>query len=232
MCYAAVPCLVVQGVLLGEVCSPGLVLIYGRVRSRWCDVHRPALRWEEVTPQPSCRLLPCAWPVRDSRHTSAAVRRRCRSCGRVRPRVLGVSHALHKGAAEGTEDFVHKGRVCRPGLHLSADGGLLSFAQRQRPDLADRGVRQHSRGHRLGRGPRVFGWPLCPAPRGSVTRERRVRWDDGSGCVAAPFPCCRRVAGVQEVRPPPGGCGRGSLGFHWCLTPWAAKASLYSLGAR
>ena len=25
-----------------------------------------------------------------------------------------VSHASHKGAAEGTEDFVHKGRVCRP----------------------------------------------------------------------------------------------------------------------
>ena len=144
----------------------------------------------------------------------------------------GVSHASHKGAAEGTEEFVHKGRVCRPGLRLSAGGRLPSFAQRQRPDLADRGDRQRSRGHRLGRGPRAFGWPLCPAPRGSVTRERRVRWDDGSGCGAAPFPCCRRVAGVREVRPPPGGCGRRSLGFPSCLTPWAAKASLYSLGAR
>ena len=53
----------------------------------------------------------------------------------------GVSNASHKGAAEGTEDFVHKGRVCRLGLRLSADGRLQSFAQRQRPDLADRGAR-------------------------------------------------------------------------------------------
>ena len=50
----------------------------------------------------------------------------------------GVSYASHKGAAEGTEDFVHKGRVCRLGLRLSADGGLQLLAQRQRPDLVDR----------------------------------------------------------------------------------------------
>ena len=31
----------------------------------------------------------------------------------------------------------------------------------------------------------MFGWPLCQAPRGSGTRERRVRLDDGSGCGAA-----------------------------------------------
>ena len=158
--------------------------------------------------------------------------RRCRSCGRVGLRVLGVTHASHKGAVEGTEYFVHGGCVCRPGPRLSADGGLPSFAQRQRPDLVDEGVRQHSRGHRLGRGPRVYGWLLCPAPRGSVTRERRVRWDAGSGCGAAPFSCCRRVAGVREVRPPSGGCARRSLGLHSCRTPWAAKASLYPLGAR
>ena len=69
----------------------------------------------------------------------------------------GVSHASHQGAAEGTGDFVHKGRVCRPGLRLSADGGLPSFAQRQRPDPVARGVRQHPRGHRLSRGLRAFG---------------------------------------------------------------------------
>ena len=51
---------------------------------------------------------------------------------------LGVSHALHKGAAEGTEDFVHKGRECRLGLCLSVDGGLQLLAQRQGPDLVDR----------------------------------------------------------------------------------------------
>ena len=50
----------------------------------------------------------------------------------------GVSHALHKGAAEGTEDLVHKGRVCRLGLRLSANGGLQLPAQRQRLDLMDR----------------------------------------------------------------------------------------------
>ena len=49
----------------------------------------------------------------------------------------GVSHAPHKGAAEGTEDFVHKGCVCRLSLILSADGGLQLLAQRQRPDLVD-----------------------------------------------------------------------------------------------
>ena len=49
-----------------------------------------------------------------------------------------MSHASHKGGAEGTEDFVHKGRVCRLGLRLSVDGGLQLLAQRQRPDLVDR----------------------------------------------------------------------------------------------
>ena len=138
------------------------------------QTHRSALRWEEASPQPSCRLLPCAWPARDLCCACVALRRRCRSCGWVRLRVLGVSHASHTGAAEGTEDFVNKGRVCRPGPCLSADGGLSSFAQRRRLDLVDRGARQHSRGHWLGFGHRVYGWPLCPAPRGSVTRERMV----------------------------------------------------------
>ena len=49
----------------------------------------------------------------------------------------GVSHASHKGAAEGTEDLVHKGRVRCLGLRLSVDGGLQLLAQRQRPDLVD-----------------------------------------------------------------------------------------------
>ena len=50
----------------------------------------------------------------------------------------GTTHALQKGAAEGTEDFVHKGHVRHLGLRLSADGGLQLLAQRQRPDLVDR----------------------------------------------------------------------------------------------
>ena len=44
MCCAAVRGWVVQGVLSGGVGSPGVVVVYGRVRSRWCDVHRPAPR--------------------------------------------------------------------------------------------------------------------------------------------------------------------------------------------
>ena len=45
MCCAAVRRWVVQGVLLRGVGSPGVVVVYGRVRSRWCDVHRPAPRF-------------------------------------------------------------------------------------------------------------------------------------------------------------------------------------------
>ena len=127
---------------------------------------------------------------------------------------------------------MHKGWACRPGLRLSADGGLPSIAQRQCPDPVACAVRQHPRGHRFGRGLRVFGRPLCPAPRGPVRWERRVRWDGGPGCGAAPFPCCRRVTEVREVRPSSGGCRKRSLGSYLCPTPWAAKASLHSLGVR
>ena len=54
------------------------------------------------------------------------------------PKPWGVSHASHKGTAEGTEDFVHKGRVCLLGVRLSVDGGLQLLPQRQRLDLVDR----------------------------------------------------------------------------------------------
>ena len=101
VCCTAVRRWVVQGVLLGEVALPGVVVVYGRVRSSWCDVHQPALWWEEVTPQPLCRLLPCAWPVRDSRRACAAVRRRCRSCGWVRLRVLGGVPRVAEGRCGG-----------------------------------------------------------------------------------------------------------------------------------
>ena len=89
VCCAAVRRWVLQGVLLGEVGPPGVVVVYGRAHSCWRDAHRPALRWEEVTRQPSCRSLPCAWPARDSRRACAAVHRHGRSCGRARLRVLG-----------------------------------------------------------------------------------------------------------------------------------------------
>ena len=75
----------------------------------------------------------------------------------------GVTHTSQKGAAEGTEDFVHKGRACRLGLRLSADCGLQLLSQCQCPDLVDR-----EDGARVGRsgGPcRLFrdGFQLLPA---------------------------------------------------------------------
>ena len=42
----------------------------------------------------------------------------------------GISHAPYEGAAQGTENLVHKDRVCRLGFRLSADGGLQLPAQR------------------------------------------------------------------------------------------------------
>ena len=51
---------------------------------------------------------------------------------------LGVPATPHDGAAEGTENLVHKGCVCCLGFLLSTDGGLQLPAHRQRPDLVDR----------------------------------------------------------------------------------------------
>ena len=123
-----------EGVLLGKVGSPGVVAVDSPLCSRWCDVHRRAPRWQKVIPRPPCRLLPCVWPVQDSRR---GVRRCVVAAGPVAGCGLGpwgVSHVSHRAAVEGTEDFVHKGRVCRLGLRLSTDGGLQLLAQHQRLD--------------------------------------------------------------------------------------------------
>ena len=137
-CCAAARCWVVRGVVLGEVCPVGVVVVRGRPRCRWRDGHRPVLWWKEAVPGPPRRFFPArGW------------------CGtravRVRPCVVaagpvvgrgsgpsGVTRTSYKGAAEGTEEFVHQGRVRRPGLRLSADGGLQLPTQRQCPDLVDR----------------------------------------------------------------------------------------------
>ena len=155
------------GVLLGKVGSPGVVAVDGRFRSRWGIVHRRVLRREEVIPQPpsspplrmagagfasrvrgSASSLQVRWPAAVGRARVCRV-----GWGGAVPRVhegvfpvsahgasvpWGISHASHKGAAEGTENFVHKGRVRCLGLRLSMDGGLQLLAQRQRPDLLDR----------------------------------------------------------------------------------------------
>ena len=83
-----------EGVLLGKVGSPKVVAVYGPFRSRWFDAPRRFLWREEVIPGPPYRLLPCGWPVRDSRHSCVAVRRRCSAGGWLR-------WAGHASAASG-----------------------------------------------------------------------------------------------------------------------------------
>ena len=109
--------------MLGEVCPVGVVVVRGRPRCRWRDGHRPVLWREEAVPGPPRRFFPArGW------------------CGtravRVRPCVVaagpvvgrgsgpwGITHTSYKGAAVGTEDFVHQGRVRRPGLNgIAFDG--------------------------------------------------------------------------------------------------------------
>ena len=100
----------------------------------------------------------------------------------------GVSHTSPEGAAEGTEDFVLKGRVCRLGLRLSADGGLQLLAQRQRPDLVDR-----EDGAQVGR-----SGALCrPLALGYGLQLLQA--------VQVDPPCCRPYPGVLPAapRPPP-----------------------------
>ena len=185
-----------------------------------------------------CRLLTCGWPVRDSRRVCAAVRHRCTAGGRLRwaghacaasvasrvpqgvfpvssrggsgPR--GVSHAPHEGAAEGTEDLVHKGRVCRLGFCLSADGGLQLPAHRQHPDLVDR--KDWAQVGRCG-GPRRSltlgdGLQLLPAVQVEPSRRRPVPGvrpaaprpppEAVEGMAWVPGPGCPRHDGRQGVR--------------------------------
>ena len=80
----------------------------------------------------------------------------------------GVPHTPHEGAAEGTEDLVHKGCLCCLGFRLSADGGLQLPAHRQRPDLVDR-----KKGHRFV----VVGVSVAPSRWGMASSYcRPSRW--------------------------------------------------------
>ena len=99
-----------------------------------------------------------------------------------------VSQTPHKGAAEGTEDFVHKGRMCHLGLRVSANGGLQLLVQRQRPDLVD-----HEDGAQVGR---------------SGVLRRPLALGDGLQLLPAVQvepPCRRPYPGVRPAapRPPP-----------------------------
>ena len=79
--------------------------------------------------------------------------------------------------------------------------------------------------------PRVWLAPWPGPLRGRFAGEER-QVEGQVGAWRRPFLCRRRVTGVWEAWPPPGGCGRKSFRFRSCSTPWAAKASLYSLGIR
>ena len=124
----------------------------------------------------------------------------------------GVSHTPHEGAAEGTEDLVHQGRVCRLGFRPSANGGLQLSAQRQRPDLVDREDRAQ-----VGRcwGLRCFlglgdGLQLLPAVQVEPPRRRPV-----PGVLPAALrPLPEAVEGMAWV--PGAGCPRD----HGCQRVW------------
>ena len=154
-----------EGVLLGKVRSPGVVAVDGGTplvgysgERRWSQGRRVVSSLADdrcgIRAARARRGVDAALPVTGCGGEGTRVLRQVARGGPdgVAPRVhegvlpvsargvsgpWGVSHAPHKGAAEGTEDFVHKGRVCHLGVPLSADGGLQLLAQRQRPDLGD-----------------------------------------------------------------------------------------------
>ena len=102
---------------------------------------------------------------------------RCgRTCRRVRLRVLGGRPMRRIGAPRRLLKFActRAGRAARVSASVRT-AGCRQLPSASAHDPVACAVRQHPRGHRFGRGLRVFGWPLCPAPRGPVTWERRVR---------------------------------------------------------
>ena len=79
----------------------------------------------------------------------------------------------------------------------------------------------------------MFGWPLAPAPCASGSRERRVRWKDGSGFGAAPFSVAGGLRGSGKRGPRPGDVGGSRyvvvrVRHHGLLrlasTPWVSVA--------
>ena len=106
-----------------------------------------------------CRTVSCCWGVLRG---CVPPCRRGRSCRQARLRVLGGRPMRRTGAPWRLLKFAcTKGWACRPGLRLSADGGLPSIAQRQCPDLVACAVRQHPRGHRFGRGLKPVRTPVA-----------------------------------------------------------------------
>ena len=177
-----------------------------------------------------CRAVRCCWGVLRG---CVPLGRRGRTCGQARLRVPGGRPMRRTGAPWRLLKFActRAGRAARVSASVRTAGcrQLPSAGARIRwPALFDNTpvVISSAAGSACLAGP--FAQPLADPLRGRGGSGGMA----SPGCGAAPFPCCRRVAGVREVRPPSGQCGKRSLGSSLCPTPWAAKASLHSLGVR
>ena len=141
-----------------------------------------------------------------------------------------VTHASNKGAAEGTEDVVHQGRVHRLSLRLSADGGLQLLAQCQRPDLVD-----HEDGAQVGRSggslPSVPGWPpTAVGRRRNTSTPLTTPWCVASGVAPDARGSRGHALGARclpsPTRRPSGGpgVGPGAGGWGCPAGPWSPGA--------
>ena len=175
-----------------------------------------------------CRTVRCCWGVL----RGCVPLGRCgRTCGQAQLRVLGGRPMRPTGAPWRLLKFA----CTRAGRAARVSASVRTAGCRQLPSASAQ-IRWRALFDNIpvvigsAAGSACLAGPFARPLRGPVTWESWVSWDGGPGCGAAPFPCCRRVAGVREVRPPSGGCGKRSLGLYLCPTTWAAKASLHSLG--
>ena len=167
-----------------------------------------------------CRTVRCCWGV--LRGCVPPVRRGG-TCRRARLRVLGGRPMLRTGAPWRLLKFActRAGRAARSSVRTAGCRQLPSASAR----IPWRALFDNT--------PVVIGsaaGSACLAGPFARPLADPLRGRGGSGGMA--FPCCRGVAGVREVWPPSGGCGKRSLGSYLCPTPWAAKASLHPLGVR
>ena len=152
-----------------------------------------------------CRTVRCCLGV-----LRGCVTRGCggRTRRQARLRVLGGRPMRRTGAPWRLLKFA----CTRAGRAARVSASVRTAGCRQFPSPVACAVRQTPRGHRFGRGLRVSGSPLCPAPRGPVTWERRVRWDGGPGCVLPPFLVAGGSLGSGKCGPRPGDVKRGRRG--------------------
>ena len=138
----------------------------------------------------------------------------------------GGSHTPHKGAAEGTEDLVHKGCMCCLGFRLSADGGLQLPTHRQRPDLVNPG--NNAQVGRCGglRRPLALG----DGRPGGTSTSSSSPWCAISGAEPTVRGSRGHGLGARCQLPPPR-WPSGGLGAGFGTGGWGRLAELRSLGA-